>query len=286
MSFARITTLVLALVLPATADIISDITVSESDETSALQIKAELFWKPIVKAAEDVEMEKHLDVYAEVEAVIGKLPSENEYVRQTLQEALDHLKIADDASFKQALASSRVAKDKFLDKPCDNSGSDFNFLTAGQNFLRTSLQRFIGGGQYSERLVKHVEQRQADILPVLRGAADVTGDILTNCRLATKKSFDVRKYDLYNKNVPKTPQYAEDVADRIIDASGETRSRFTKSITDLVKGITRDVQEKQEDPAATVTKASVQGLHAKIAQAEAGFSSQKSLLSTSQIIDL
>jgi len=283
MSFVRVATLVLTLVLPAAADIISDITISESDETSALQIKAELFWKPVLNAAEDVKMEKHLGVYADAEAVIKKLPSENEYVRKTLQEALDHLKIADDASFKHALASKRIAKDK-MDKPCDAFG-EFNFFTAGQNFLRTSLQRFIGGGRYPEKLLKHVEERQADILPVLRGAADVTGDILTNCRLATKKSFDIMKYDIYNKNVPKTPKYAEDIADRIVDASRETRSRFTRGITDVVKGITRDFQEKQEDPAATVTKASVQGLHAKIAMAEAKFS-KKSLLSTSQNIDL
>lgn len=264
---------------PVLADIISDITTSESDEFSALQIKAELFWKPILSAAEDVQMEKHLQLYADVETVIKELPAENEYVRKTLRTALDHLKSADDISFKQALASKNTAKDK-LDAPCDSSGG-LSFLTGGQNFLKTALQRFIGGGKYPEKLVQHVEQRQADILPVLRGAAGVTGSILSDCRLASKLGFDVRKYDIYNKGVPKTPQAADDVADRIIDAAGEVRSRFTRSITDMVKGITSDFLGKQEDAAVTVTKNSLQGLHATVAKAEARIASKNSLISSS-----
>lgn len=288
---SALATFALALaVLPAGADIISDITSPETDEFSALQIKAEVFWKPILSAAEDVHMEKHLELYTDAEKVIEALPRENEYVRQTLREALDHLKRADDAAFKQSLSSARVAKEQ-LNAPFDTGGSGFSFLTGGQNFLKSALKRFIGGGRYPEKLVEHVEKRQADILPVLRGAAGVTGSLLSDCRLASKKSFDVRKYDIYNKGVPKTPKIADDMADRIIDAAGETRGHFTKSITNLVKGITKDVEEKQEDPAVTVTKASLQGLHASIAKAEAKLPSKgKGILlsssSASQLIDL
>jgi hypothetical protein len=277
--------LVLVLLLPAAADIISDITTSESDESSALQIKAELFWKPILNAAEGVNMEKHLDLYAEAEATIKNIPAENDYVRQALREALDHLKSADEAAFKQNLASTRMAKGK-LDAPCGSSWSDFSFLTGGQNFLRTALQRFVGGGRYPERLVKHVEQRQADILPVLRGAAGTTGSILSDCRLASKKGFDVQKYDIYNHGVPKTPKFVNEMADKIIDAAGETRHHFMKSITSVVKEITRDVQEQNEDPGATVTKASLRGLHKTIAKAEAELPSKMSLFSSSQILDV
>jgi cell division septum initiation protein DivIVA len=262
---------------PVGADIISDITVSETDEFSALQIKAEVFWKPILNAAEDVKMEKHLELYADVEAAINELPAENTYVRQTLREALDHLKRADDASFKQALASSSIATEK-LNAPYGQTGDSFSFLHGGQNFLKAALKRFIGGGRYPEKLVDHVEQRQADILPVLRGAASITGNILTDCRLASKKGFDVRKYDIYNKGVPKTPKRASELADKIIDAAGETRHRFTSSITDLVKGITRDFEGKQEDASVTVTKASLQGLHESIAKAEATMSTKQPLI--------
>jgi len=261
-------TVVLALLLPAAvnADIISDITGNEGDEFSALQIKAELFWKPIKSAAEEVNMEKHLELHDDAEKVINDLPAENTYVRQVLREALDHLKRADDLAFKQALASSQLAKEK-LDAPCDTNNG-FSFLSGGhfKVAFKAALKHFVGGGRYSEKLVEHVEQRQADVLPVLRGGAGVTGNVLSDCRLASKKGFDVRKYDIYNRDVPKTPKVADDVADRIIDAAGETRRYFTKGIMDLVKGITRDVQEKQEDAAVTVTKASLQGFHSSIAK--------------------
>jgi len=259
------------------ADIISDITTSSADEYRALEIKAESFWKPILSAAEDVNMEKHLQLYADTEAVIKGLPAENEYVRKTLREALDHLKKADDISFKQALNSARVAKEK-LDGPFDTGSIGFSFMKGGHigSYMKSALKRFSGGGEYPEKLVEHVQRRQDDILPVLRGAADVTGNILSDCRLASKLSFDVRKYDIYNDNVPKTPQNADDIADRIVDAAGETRSRFTRSITDLVKGITKDFEEKQEDARVTVTKASLKGLHTMVAEAEATMPSTES----------
>lgn len=281
---------VLALAIsfqPAVADIISDITTSESDEFSALQIKAELFWKPVLSAAEDIQMEKHLVLYQHAEDVISRLPAENEYVRKTLREALDHLKSADDASFKQALASSHVAQQK-LDAPAGSSGSiGLSFLTGGQNFLKVALKRFIGGGSYPEKLIEHVSERQGDILPVLQGAAGSTGNILSDCRLASSKGFDVRKYDIYNDSVPKTPQTAKDLANLIIDAAGQTRHHFTQAITDMVKGITRDEQEKHEDAAVTVTKVSLRGLHKSVAMAEAKISSSRgSLFASAQLIDL
>jgi len=272
----RVAVLAVAVTLQtSTADIISDITTSESDEFNALQIKAELFWKPILSAAEDIQMEKHLVLYARAEEVISSLPAENEYVRKTLREALDHLKSADDISFKQALAASETAQQK-LDVRAGYSGGGFSFLSGGQNWLKTALTKFMGGGNYPEKLVQHVTERQEDILPVLRGSAGVTGNILSDCRLASKKGFDVRKYDLYNEGVPKTPQTAKDLANEIIDAAGQTRHHFTKAITDVVNGIARDKQEEHEDAAVTVTKASLRGLHHSVARAEASISVSKS----------
>lgn len=254
-----------ALSLLGAADIISDITTSETDETSALQIKVEQFWSPVLNAAKDLQMEKHWELYTDAEAIIAGLPAENDYVRQALREALDHLKKADAVILKQAMESSKVASEK-MEAPCDSGSYGFSFLTGGQNFLKAALGRFIDGGRYSEKLVKQVDQRQADILPLLRGASSVTGNLLSDCRLASKRGFDVRKYDIYNRGVPKTPENAKDLANRIIDASGETRHQFTSSITSMVKGITRDVQEKQEDAATTVVRASV---HASLAKADA-----------------
>lgn len=281
---AQIIALVLVTPLPlAVADIISDITTSESDESSALDIKAEMFWKPILSASEDVHMEKHLALYADADKVITSLPAENEYVRKTLTKALDHLKKADAVSFKHALASSRVAKEK-LDDPSGSSGIGFSFFTGGQNFLKAALDKFIGGSSYSEKLKQHVSDRQADILPVLRGAGDVSGNILKDSRLASTKAFDVLKYDSYNRDVPKTPRTAADLADRIVAAAGETRHHFTKSITDMANSIAKDENEKHEDASVTVTKVSLRGFHTSVAAAEARIASSASSLQLRSLI--
>lgn len=285
----RVVALVLAASLPpAVSDIISDITTPESDESSALNIKAEMFWKPISSAAENVHMEKHLALYADADKVITSLPAENEYVRKTLTEALDHLKKADAASLNHALESSRLAKEK-LDEPSGSSGIGFSFITGGQNFLKAALHKFIGGSSYPEKLKQDVSDRQADILPVLRGASDVSGNVLKDSRLASSKAFDVLKYDIYSSDVLKTPKMAKDLADRIVVAAGETRHHFTKSITDMANSIAKDENEKHEDASVTVTKVSLRGFHTSVAAAEARIASAASssqlhsLISSSRI---
>lgn len=275
---ARVATLVapmiLAFLLPATAEVISDITGSEMDFVSALQVKKERFWRPVMRAVEETNVDKHTQLFKDVECELATLPTENEYVRQALRESMDHLKAADKLSASDKLAADKLASDKLA--AAHDSGSSFSFFTGGQNFLKTAIRRFIDGGDYSEKVSDQVSKRQADILPLLRGAASSTGNILSDCRLASKRGFDVRKYDIYNHDVPKTPESAKVLADRLIEAAGETRHRFTSSITAMVKGITRDVEEKQEDAAVTVTRESLQ---ASLAKAQLSFPA-------SQIIDL
>merc|ERR1719277_398984 len=129
--------------------------------------------------------------------------------------------------------------------------------------MKKALQRFVSGGQYSEKLIEHVEQRQADILPVLQGVAGSTGSFLSDVTKASKVSFDVLKYDIYNKGVPKTPQAAKDVAYKLVDASGETRHRFMQFITQTVTSIGRDVQEQSQDASATVAQSVLHAAEAK-----------------------
>mmetsp|Transcript_21284 Transcript_21284/g.37827 ORF Transcript_21284/g.37827 Transcript_21284/m.37827 type:complete len:299 (+) Transcript_21284:100-996(+) len=256
-SYPRLLTAIFVLLLatPSAADVISDLSTSEADEGRALEIKAEQFWKPLLLAAQDVKMEKHLALYKDVEHVIKELPTENDYVKQALSESLESLRNADSLLFKQALDSASIASSK-LEIPTTSTGG-FSFLSGGQDFLRRALRKLIDNGQYADQLAEHISDRQNDILPMLRGAAKISGNVLTDCRVASKKAFDVRKYDIYNRGVPKTPKEANAVAERLVDAAGETRSRFTKFITEAALSITRDVQGKQEPAAATVTKASL-----------------------------
>jgi len=253
-----------SLMSSVNGEIISDLVTSSMDESRALEIKAEQFWEPVLKAAQEAGIESHLALYADTEKVIASLSPDYTYVREALSEALLRLKRADDVVLKQAMESAELAVAQ-LGAPAASSG--MSFLFGGQSFFRQALQRFIGGGQFSERLIDHIGQRQADILPALRGAAATTGNVLTDCRLASARSFDVLKYDIYNRGVPKTPESAKDVANRLVDAVGATRRHFTGFITKMADSIANDVKRKDEHPSVTVVQSSVQSLDIHITTA-------------------
>lgn len=242
------------------SDIISDITGSSADEARALEIKSEAFWKSLVGAAEEMKMEEHFATYAQVDSAIKSLPAQNEYVREALTEALMRARRADEVLLKQAVDSSKAAAEQ-LATPVKGGGDFFSFITGGQGFFSKAIKGFVDGGQYSQKLVKHIDERQADILPMLRGVADVTSNVLSDCRLASKRSFDVLKYDIYNKDVPKTPEAAKEAANRLIDAAGESRKRFTSFIREAANSITQDVTSRHEDAATTVVKEKLKNIN-------------------------
>merc|ERR1719498_1225982 len=98
-----------------------------------------------------------------------------------------------------AMRATKLASEELQKPVSDSKQSAFSFMTGGQIFsiFRDRLRRFASDGTYSERLVKLVEQRQADVLPALQGTAEISGNVLSDCRTASKRSFDVLKYDLY-----------------------------------------------------------------------------------------
>jgi len=249
--------------LGCSAEYISDILTSSVDESRALEIKAEDFWQPVLEAAEEMKMGEHLQLYADTEKVIAALPSENTYAREALSDALLRLRRADDAVLAQATQSSEIASKK-LAAPAGSDGGSFfggSFFNGGSqmSFLSQALRRFVDGGKYSEQLVDHVGKRQADILPLLRGAAASTTNVLGDCRTASKRSFDLLKYDIYNKGVPKTPEEAKKVAYRLVDAVGETRHRFMGFVTKAVTSIARDAEGKKDQAASfTMARAALQ----------------------------
>mmetsp|Transcript_13345 Transcript_13345/g.31260 ORF Transcript_13345/g.31260 Transcript_13345/m.31260 type:complete len:288 (+) Transcript_13345:125-988(+) len=241
------------------SDIISDIgdqiATSKIDETRALEIKAERFWSSMLRAAEDMKMEEHVALYSDTEAVINSLGEEYVYVKEALAEALTRLRRADETVLLQGVQSSDVASNA-LATPVNSMSDVFSFFK-GVNSFSQAIRRFVSGGQYSERLVQHIQDRQEAILPVLSGAAEATGNVLSDCRLASKRSFDVLKYDIYNKGVPRTPQSAKDVANRLVDASSDTRRRFTSFITEAATSIARDVEQQHQSAAAVITQSSL-----------------------------
>eukprot|EP00927_Polykrikos_kofoidii_P028092 TRINITY_DN2458_c0_g1_i1.p1 TRINITY_DN2458_c0_g1~~TRINITY_DN2458_c0_g1_i1.p1 ORF type:complete len:286 (+),score=58.76 TRINITY_DN2458_c0_g1_i1:91-948(+) len=240
------------------SDIISDITSSAADERRALEIKASEFWQPVLLAAEQAKLEEHLAVYEQVESAIAALPSDLCDVRGWLSQALTHLRRADENLMLQGVSSSELASERLAARPVDDG--PFSFLTGGQNLFSLAIKRFVGGGQYSERLVNHLRRRQADILPALRGAAEATGSVLSDCRSASKLGFDVLKHDLYDVGAARTPSAAKDAADSLIKAAGETRHRFMALVTGAVNSLAKDSRERHDDPSATVTRSLLSGM--------------------------
>jgi len=245
------------------SEVISDIVTSSNDESRALDVKNEQFWQPMLDSAEAAKMSSaylHLSVYDEVDAALARLPQENSHVKQLLSGALERLRRADEAVFAQSLGASEAAEEQLLAGPEMSGGS--SFFTGGKvgSFFSDAIRRFSGFGRYNERLGRHVHQRQAEVLPVLRGAAGASRGVLRDCREGIKMSFDALKYDIYNEGVPKTPEFADDAAHKLVGALEETRHHFLGGVTAAATSIARDSNDKEADPSAVVTQSLVQDL--------------------------
>lgn len=240
------------------SDIISDLASvvgpSPTEENRALETRAEDFWQIVLKVAEEMKMVEHLSVFDEAEQVLAQMPEENVYVRDAITEAVKNLRRADDQVLAQGVRASTLASQKSA-APAGGSmfgglfSSAASFVSGGsqQGFLSSALRRFVAGGDFPERLAEDVAQRQADLLPVLEGVAGASGSVLKDTRSASTRAFDVLKYDIYQKGVPKTPKAAKDVANKLVDAAAETRSRFTSFLTGVAVDLTRDVESKRQD---------------------------------------
>ncbi|CAK0871813.1 unnamed protein product [Prorocentrum cordatum] len=249
MALALLVLAAFAAPLAEGGEVISDLVSPSADARRARTIKAEAFWTPLLKAAEGTNLSGHLLLFEDAEGVIADLPAGE--VRDALAESLQRLQDADQLVLAQAAGSWQSAMDGLRSPEAEAA---FSFARGGQDFLRNLVRRFVDGGDYPERLRADVGKRQGEVLPALRGAAASAGDVLTNTRLASKRAFDALKYNIYVSRTPKTPEAATDVANRLVDAAGETRKHFMSGITAMVNGITQDVQGQHDDAGATVAR--------------------------------
>lgn len=246
--------LIYQLLHPAHSEVISDLAdvlvPTPSIQREILDAKSKAFWKEILDAAQELKIPAHVDAYIAAERAIRQLPDANTEVREALTDALTRCRRAEATVFAQALKSSELASGHF--DASLSSWPDFNsFFTGGGggDVMRQALSYFVNGG-YVERAIDHVVRRQNEILPLLRGSAEATSDVLTDTRMASKRSFDVLKYDIYNHGVPKTPEAVKAAANKLIEVSAEVRRAFTQFITRTVTEITRDFENKDTAPSA------------------------------------
>lgn len=262
--------LVLFLTLgSATAEYLSDISISPLDESRARGIKKEQFWSAMLDRAEDSLALARLSFCDEADALISQLPKENEFVQSKLGEAVEHLRRANKQLIAQSQGTREVAEQKTAEASAGgwswgwSKSWNWNDGLSFKNFWKHAAAELQEGGAYAQALGRDVADRQAEALPVLRGAADRLGGVLQACRQTSRLSFDVLKYDIYHRGVPKTPAAAKDVADKLIAAQRETRSEFLALSVAPVQSLVRDDQGKSVGAAATVVQAELEGVGSK-----------------------
>lgn len=231
---------------------------SPQSNQKALATRSEKFWEAVRKAAEEVNLSEHEDLLESVEGVLGALPKESAPVAALLRSAAERLRRASQAVFLNAISAGETAGEQlergFLAARPANSAVG---LSALGDVFGHAIRRFkaVEGGAYGEEALREVGDRQAAVLPFLRQSAELSKDVLTDCRMASKEAFDALKYELYVPGAPKTPQAAEDLAWKLVKAAKGIRQRFTGFVVDSVHNIAEDEATKADAPSKVLIKA-------------------------------
>lgn len=239
----------------ALAEIISDLSTSPLDESRALSIKKEQFWRAVMESTDVKSVSKHVQLCDEADAFIEQLPPQNTYVHDKLREASMRLRRANEALLTQAVSTSEEAQKRLAEA---GGGASWTDGVSFSNAFSSAIRMFVGEGDYFQRLAKDVANRQAETMPVLRGAANSLGGVLGDCRKVSSLGFDIHKYNIYNRGTPETPSSAKALADRFIEAARTTRQEFMALTMGPIHSLVKDTQGKAERPAATVVHAELE----------------------------
>jgi len=223
--------LAFALTVIAAAEIFSDLTVAEDFQERALQKRHSHFWSVVESAA---EQSKYDEAIAGLFACLDDIPEGQ--VKKILAEALSHLDVAARQQGAQRSGAANVAEQALSDGPTATS------VTGPTDFFAKLYGAFVAEERktYQEKLRGQVVERQKRVTQILKDSQ--RADVLTNTRLASKLAFDAMKYDIYNKNVPKTPEEAKAIADKIVELSGKLRKAYLGVVTAIATQITEDVE--------------------------------------------
>lgn len=240
---------------------------ASTDEARALDVKNSEFWLPLEEAAvEDLgQVEKHKALLQEAETELEMLPSENSYVREALADAVEGLRHADEDLAAQASQSADVAEehlafshqDTILDEDHGSVSGPFSWLV-GDGSIVSRLVQFLTGMKFASQAREEMEERQEAILPslrgALRGASRSSAGVLHESHVAASRSFDIIRYDIYNSSAPKTPKAVVAVANKIADASADSRHRYMQLTLRSVSGVKHDAETADDDAQATVAR--------------------------------
>lgn len=241
----------------ANAEWLSDIaTANPVVERKALEARAEKFWSVLREAAEEVNLNEYEELLDSVEGIVDSLPVQNAEVAKLLRSSADRLRRTSQALFLNAIAAGETAGEKLAQGFLQKRSTDVAFSALGDVFGK-AIRRFrnvdTNGGEnpYDDQALRDVAERQGEVLPILRQTADVSANILTDTRLASKEARDVQKYDIYTPGAPKTPEAAEKLANKLADAARAMRHKFMAFVQASVGDIANDTAS-QDDSAAKV----------------------------------
>lgn len=203
-----------------------------------LKVRKDGFWQALINATPR-QVPEQFCLCSRARNVVASIPEENHAVKSLLAECVDHLQSATNVLLAQSIRSIQIAEGNLSDPGLCSSD------------LPAMVQRLKGDDGYPKQLVLDMNCRQEKILPVLHETK--AGNVLEDCRLASRRGFDVLKYDIYNRGVPKTPANAKEMAQELIDAAGNTRRQFTSFVTELALGLASDARDASDHVATEST---------------------------------
>lgn len=217
----------------AAAELYTDLTLSEEFQQTALAKRHEHFWNVVEESAGNHE-------YAEAAEALQACLSEirESAVTKILAEALAHLEMAAGGTSAQNSRASEVAEAAL------ENGPGYSPVRSPSDFFAKLYGTFIAEEKqgYQAKLRGQVEERQKRSAEILKGS--IASDVLTHTRLASKLAFDALKYDIYQKNVPKTPEEAKAIANKIVELQTAIRKNYLGVVTAIAGQLVEDVQAR------------------------------------------
>jgi hypothetical protein len=208
---------------------ISDLTVSDDFLQRALVKQHEHFWTVIDSAAQD---HQYGEAVEGLYVCLEELPSSP--VTKLLSDALAHLKKATEEATSQGGRAADTASAAL------SAGPGGRAVRGPSDFFAAIYSAFVAEEKhgYLQKLRGQVEERQKRAADILKPSE--SADVLLHTREAKKLAFDAMKYDIYNPNVPKTPELAFQIADKIVEIQNGVRKDYLGVVTAVAKQLGED----------------------------------------------
>lgn len=220
----------LSLLTLVVAETISDLTLPEDFQERQLKKRHDRFWQ-VIEAA--VDTEDYVEAAEGLAACLDDVPDGP--TKPILEQSIQHLHAAALGAAAQNGRATSVAE-------AEMKGGSQAQPKGPTDFFQRLYASFVAEDQkdFPDKFRGQVQERQQRVSQILKGS--VGSNVLQDTRLASKLSFDVLKYDIYNSKAPKTSEQAKEIANKVIDLHAKVRKSFLGVITTAANQIANDAQ--------------------------------------------